>query len=185
MYLQQHQKPPCFGDAWDPNEPECTGGRDPSYIHPKNGTNYREQCSFYHSCGRQVQLKKASANVGNTVSTHSLIRNRPTQSTTNTANTATTAKNNDAVDALLKALGAQPDKNPVVDQLLAVLRAATPGHHQMMPVNFEVPTYLTVTEPHGSGPIWIRLGREVMRSAMKGVGHQFSSFWDHNTFGKK
>src|ERR1022692_3510384 len=49
------EKPTCIGKLWDPNTSECSGGRDPSYVHPKNGSHVREKCDFFNECGARVQ----------------------------------------------------------------------------------------------------------------------------------
>jgi hypothetical protein len=53
------------------------------------------------------------------------------------------------------------------------------GFQQMMPVNYEMPQYLTKREyrrPDES--VFKVLGREVFRSVLKSAGHTFANFWD-------
>jgi hypothetical protein len=42
--------PSCFGKHWNPKEPECRGGNDPSYINQVTGSNRRETCRWYSQC---------------------------------------------------------------------------------------------------------------------------------------
>lgn len=44
----------CFGKSWDGNNVLCRGGLDPTYIHPKNGGNQREQCAWFNPCATRV-----------------------------------------------------------------------------------------------------------------------------------
>jgi hypothetical protein len=54
-----------------------------------------------------------------------------------------------------------------------------PGYQQMMPVNFHVPQYLTVREDRRPGEsIFTMLGREVLRSIGKSIGHTLGNFFD-------
>src|ERR1700735_2038731 len=51
---RREETPACFGKDWDSAAPECAGGPDPSFTHPKTGLHMREQCNFYSSCGVRV-----------------------------------------------------------------------------------------------------------------------------------
>lgn len=57
------------------------------------------------------------------------------------------------------------------------------GFQQMMPVNFEIPQYLTRREYRRPDEGITRvLGREVFRSMMKSAGHTFANFFDSTPF---
>ena len=57
------------------------------------------------------------------------------------------------------------------------------GFQQMMPVNFEIPQYLTRREHRRPDESLFRmLGREVARSMLKSAGHTFANFWDSTPF---
>jgi hypothetical protein len=57
------------------------------------------------------------------------------------------------------------------------------GFQQMMPVNFEIPQYLTQREYRRPDEgIFRVLGREVFRSMLKSAGHTFANFWDSTPF---
>jgi hypothetical protein len=56
---------------------------------------------------------------------------------------------------------------------------------QPMPVNYQMPGYLTVPEqPEAGGSIWGVLFRSLFRSMMKAGGHSFSHFWDTMPMGR-
>ena len=48
-----------------------------------------------------------------------------------------------------------------------------------IPVNYKMPNYLTVPEEREQGEsAWSVLGREILRSAAKAVGHAVAAFFD-------
>lgn len=51
------QKPACFADKWDPDDPTCAGGLDPAYIDPETKERRRPQCDFFESCGGRTRLR--------------------------------------------------------------------------------------------------------------------------------
>lgn len=55
------------------------------------------------------------------------------------------------------------------------------GYQQMMPVNYQIPAYLTVREPY-SHPRFQRFAVEVGRSLVKSVGHTIAAFADLEAF---
>jgi len=56
---------------------------------------------------------------------------------------------------------------------------------QMMPVNYGMPSYLSVLEPKRmkKGRKWMSLRNEVGRSIGKSVGHSLAHFFDSVTWG--
>lgn len=55
----QNGPPPCFGKEWEANAPECRGGIDPTYVHPRNGGNKRDQCQWYNACAQTTTNARA------------------------------------------------------------------------------------------------------------------------------
>jgi hypothetical protein len=63
------------------------------------------------------------------------------------------------------------------------MQGPMPGYQQMMPVNFEIPQYLTVREKRRENEgVFRMLGREVARSMLKSMGHTFANFFDSTPF---
>jgi len=54
----------------------------------------------------------------------------------------------------------------------------------LMTVDYRMPSYLSVPEPKGDS-VWSMLGRAVMRSAFKSVGHTLANFWDTTPLGRE
>jgi len=53
---------------------------------------------------------------------------------------------------------------------------------QMMPVSYDMPSYLTVTEDRNPGTFWTNLLHELLRGMGKAAGHSLASFFDHVKF---
>jgi len=53
-----------------------------------------------------------------------------------------------------------------------------PGYQQMMPVNYHMPSYLSIQEPHQPGGFWKMFTRTVFRSMGKAVGHSIANMFD-------
>lgn len=186
--------PQCFGKSWEQNAAECAGGPDPAYK-DENGGHVRETCAFFNACGTRTQAMKMEEASRNLVPATSLVRQwagRPTQ-VTNPQPTGGTQQaiqqfTQQQYDAMQKQLQAQQmaawQRGQVPQQMMPqMVGMPQPGFQQMMPVNFEIPQYLTQREFRRPDEGLFRvLGREVARSMMKSAGHTFANFFDSTPF---
>lgn len=180
-------QPDCFGKHWDGTNTECAGGNDPAYRHPDTGSHTRERCVFFESCGARVQAAKNNM-VQNVVPAPQLTRfqPRPTNNPQPLGGQPTQIQPQAMVPTAPQ-YNAQQINQQIVQQVLAAIRQGTPqaapnaqlGYQQMMPVNFHVPQYLSVREERGPEDSLIGLlGRELVRSMGKSVGHTLANFFD-------
>lgn len=198
--------PGCFGKSWDPSSVECSGGLDPTYVSPINGTQKRDKCNHYTTCGtRCVNNKVQQPHI---LPTATLIR--PPM-----APPAAAALPNSLVYAQPPRLPGsspvqqyaqpqypvypqatpqyypqiQPYQQPYQPQMQMVPPSAAYYGPPLVPVNHQQPGmqvlgYLSYPEPVDSAPWYVRLFRELFRSSMKGAFHTASNFFDHTTFGR-
>lgn len=181
-------RPDCFGKSWDSRDVLCAGGADPTYRDDK-GSHVRPMCDYYKPCGAQVAAQRLEGQNQQLLAPHTLIRHQPqpTQAPTLSLpqHPMTTQQMQQAIAAQAQAMYSQmtthqqrlptwqPQPNPMMPM----------GYQQMMPVNYQMPAYLTVPEivPQG-GSVWSALGRSLFRSMGKSFGHTISHFFDATPF---
>jgi len=147
-------KPSCFGKLWDKECAECAGGLDPAYSHPRTGSHIRQVCDYYSSCGARAQLSKYRT---------------PEKAPSFTAGSQHIRVNIPNSD---KPVMFTPEQQR---QLMV--------HQQMMPVNYQMPSYLTVPEHVGEGDTFFHvLFREMLRGMGKSFGHTIAHFFDAHSF---
>lgn len=180
--------PACFGQGWDPREPECAGGPDPNY-QARDGGHIRPQCGVFARCGARTTLLKQTAQV---VPASSLVRPHvgapppatPPQAPPRTFPEYMARQNAEWVEKQrLSAMGAP---RPAV----APTSSISPTFQHPYPstvhspatryeLNYTMPGYLTVPEERGQGEsLWSVFFREIVRAMFKAVFHAGSHFMD-------
>lgn len=160
QYPSSSSPPACFGLSWSNSDPKCSGGYDATYT-DLHGSHKRPACDYYTSCGTRSQI-------GRVVPPASLVRSPSVPLSTSSGSQPTSFRPSGYTPP------APSSYNPV------------PQHHgyqQMMPVNYQVPHYLTAQETEGG--FWRRLWFTSLRSIGKSLGHSFAALFDHNPMGGK
>ena len=186
--------PSCFGKDWDRNVPECAGGPENGYIHPKNGSHVREQCNFFTSCGARTQARNMSL-----IPTSSLLRPpvvTPPPQQTAPQNFSDYIRQQQAQHVEQQRLAGMTGARPVVaPAVVPQAQQITPQMQQHLlqqahlhypattyGLNYQMPSYLSTPEVHEPGEsVWSVLMREVVRSMFKALGHAVSHFFDART----
>jgi hypothetical protein len=172
MLRKTEEPPSCFGKQWDPKVAECAGGLDPAYTDPRTGSHTRERCHFFDNCGtRKVAGDMEQHRL---ISAQSLVRPQPVAAPSgNPAFQQFIAQHNAAIAAQ------QQLHRTIAQQQAPVAPHFQSTYQQMMPVNYQMPGYLTVPELHGENDRWYHvLGRIAFRSIGKALGHSISHFFD-------
>lgn len=184
--------PTCFGDAklWDPKEKECAGGLDPAFT-DDNGSHYRQKCLFFEACGTKVQASKVES-ARALIDPKSLVR--PSAPLLGPAR----PPEQSFVESFARSLVQQQYMPPVAQQPQqyvppaqqlqqrsihlppqAVQAQPQQFYQQMMPVNYQMPAYLSVPEVREVGEsFWAVLARTVLRSIGKSLGHSVANMFD-------
>jgi hypothetical protein len=198
MIETKEDVPRCFGKGWDDKAAACSGGLDPTHKDPETGSHVRERCFFFSACGARTQAAKMQQQI---IPSQQLVR-PPTppllpqyasQPAQQTALQAPNQAPNQAAQ-LQQLMNQIAQMQQTIQQQQMQLQATRQGYStQMMPfqpvqsagmmsVDYKMPGYLTVPEPKG-GSVWNMLGRSVVRSAFKSVGHTLANFWDITPLG--
>lgn len=193
--LNQDPPPDCFGISWNSKDVLCAGGADLTFRDDKTGSHVRPACDFYRACGTRVAHANMEQN--RLIPVSNLVRSpmqqpQPAQVTTPPAQppgamTPTQMQQwlNDQAKMLATQALQQMQQYPQQGRgPAAPYNAATypqggnfyDPRFQPMPVNYQMPAYLTVPETGGS--LLGMLFKTLLRSVFKAGGHSFSSFWD-------
>lgn len=179
--FQKSEVPSCFGKHWDAKVVMCTGGLDPTFRDPMTGSHVRERCMHFSSCGAKVQATK----IQSLIPANQLVRPttvQPVAAVPQAANLQIQQlmQQNAQLQALLQQQQTNSRFTPTsfVSQAMANLPAS-----QLMPVNYQMPGYLTVPEPRGESLLHT-FGRSLVRSLLKSAGHTFAAFWDDTPIGR-
>lgn len=179
MNLQtQPQLPACFGKDWDKNAPECSGGPDPSYVHPQTGQHVREKCDFFSMCGARTQASRVAYSQA-VIPPQNLIRPPvvtppPVTVPQNFGQFMTQQQAQFAEAQRLAAMSASRPVVPVVQTPVTMVHPASTYQ-----LNYQMPAYLSVPEERQPGEsIWSVLGREILRSMFKATGHAVAHHFD-------
>jgi hypothetical protein len=191
--------PPCFGKSWEKDAVECIGGLDPTWKNEQTGSHVREPCGYFSACGSRVQAAKMEE-ASRLVPATSLARAwqarpgqvqspQPMGGTSQGIQQFTMQNLQQQFEKMQKDWIAQQQQQmargqmpmmPMMPQMMGMPQA---GFQQMMPVNFEIPQYLTHREYRRPDEgLWRVLGREVGRSMLKSAGHTFANFFDSTPF---
>jgi len=151
--MSDNKIPTCYGKLWEKDHPMCSGGLDPSYTHPQTGRHVRDACDYYTTCSVATQA-------GKIVPVQNLLRQTmqagmPVQQPT-----------------------MMPGQTAITGQQGQIY-----GYQQMMPVNYQMPAYLTVAEDPANS-LGKRLLILMFRAMGKAFGHALSNFFDMNSFGR-
>lgn len=191
------KQPSCFGThLWSASSSECAGGPDPGYIHPHNGTHTREKCSWFQACGVANQRNREKRQQMPPMQHQPLM---PAQ------NLVRSNSENNGVQPPPRPVSPHPSipARPVIHQQThyaqpyvtqqpqqaAFTTMVPPYIAQSGPVQIpmqyqqpgaQMPAYLTTPEPINYGESgWGILGRILLRSILKAIGHSISSHFDH------
>lgn len=201
-------KPKCFGvidnpaegiAGWNPNDKECAGGLDPTFCDKITGSNIRSRCAELQNCGAVVQSKKLAAARG-LIEPRTLLKQpqpvlpqnqqfqqRPMfgQAMTPPVNPALQQMQHQLLQQQQQKL-AEQQQAQWQQQLAQIQRAGigqpqvgmNMGYQQMMPVNYQMPSYLSIAEPVEPGGFWGMFGRTIFRSMGKSIGHSVAHMFD-------
>lgn len=176
--LRKDSVPICFGKEWDPSVTDCTGGPDPKYVHPINGTHVKERCDFYAQCGARVQAARIGAPL---LQASSLVR--PPSPGPIQPSFQQYMQREAQEKAAQQQRAMHPTGFPAYPQQTHYLQQQ-PQHPMHYPasayqLNYMMPPYLSVAEPvEAGGSFFGMLGREVLRALGKSAGHTISHFFD-------
>lgn len=163
--LQNRIEPPdCFGQLWDPNDPECKGGPDIRYTNKNTGSHIRDRCIFYQSCGAKVQAASAARAAQQAKAIVPM-----SQQVSAAATRQQTAP---------LSIQVQPGQQQVP---LAIQGPWYPAPTYQL--SYGIPAYLSTPEPKAPGEsVWAVLIRELLRGVLKASGHTVSHFFDTTPF---
>lgn len=193
----QNGQPSCFGKHWDPNNVECRGGNDPSYSHPKTGSNRRDMCRWYSACAAATNQGRTGQAVNIPVppppvpqSAFVPITNvvRPPSITTVPTPTPISPPVPIGSPQLPHAQPTQlaPQQHVAYMSGLPYTQPQFASQPILVPVNQPMPgtqvhSFLTVPEPYNPNvPMGTRLWRTVYRSMFKAAFVGAANFIDYN-----
>lgn len=200
--------PSCFGKHWVANNVKCNGGLDPTFTHPRTGSNKRDRCPWYTACGARMSANNLQPQQ-QLVPVQNLNRNKaqpppvpnPFQQTlggflqggTNVARQFGNIQVRHPKPAQVQVqpqVPQAPQQQP--QQIMFAGHPSPPYVHPAMasmpahvPSNFsapgmQMPAYLTVPEPIVPGQSLARpFAATVMRSMLKAFGHATANWFDH------
>lgn len=189
--LNQEPPPECFGVSWNAKDVLCAGGADLTFRDERTGSHVRPPCDFFQACGTRVAHAKMEQS--RLIPASNLVRSPTPQQPVPAAAQAPAQMTpaqmqqwlNDQAKALATQMLQQMQQYPQGRSPAAPYNTTTypqggmffDTRFQPMPVNYQMPSYLTVPEGHG-GSLFGMLLRTLFRSMGKAAGHSFSHFWD-------
>lgn len=193
----REDKPACFGrvddpvkqeEGWNPQVSACAGGPDPAYTNEKTGSHVRDRCMFFQQCGAVANAKKFEGMRQTLISPTSLVKQPPVVGQTIQVQQAAPNKLAESLQQQ-QAIQQQQQYNAMMAQMQQMQRMGiqpqqmmVPGYQQMMPVNYQMPGYLTSPEVIEPGGFWKAVARTVFRSVGKSVGHSVAHMFDSVPF---
>lgn len=197
---QEEQKgpPKCFGLSWDQGATDCAGGPNPAFKEEKispSGERYishvQPMCGYFQDCGSRFQASKMGSQ--QLVPVTSLTRawqGRPVPAPVSSPQPMSGSQPSmqslqQQFEKMQRDWYQQQQQMMQRGQMQMPMMPMMPqqGYQQMMPVNFEIPQYLTRREYRRPDEGLTRvLGREVLRSVLKSAGHTFANFFDSTAF---
>ena len=184
--------PECFGKSWDGKDPLCAGGLNPAFTDEKGG-HLQPRCAHFETCGTRVQAKRLetaqplvpASNLTRSFGSYPRSPGEPQPAPPAPASPQPFQMQQIMQQiAQLQAQAQRPQVQYTTPSAPAWAPAqhapAAPvhGYQQMMPVNFQMPGYLTVREETTGGSILWMLLREILRSIAKSIGHTLAHFFD-------
>lgn len=199
--LNPDPPPDCFGKSWNPKDVLCAGGADITYRDDRTGSHVRPQCDYYSSCGARVahtQMEQSRL-----MPAQNLVRSPTPQPATPQASAPPSWMSptqmqqwmNEQAKTLATQMFQQMQQYPQTGRNAAAAPYGSPPYpqgggyfdprFQPMPVNYQMPAYLTVPEERFAGDsLFVVLFRTIFRSVLKAGGHSFSHFWDTMPMGR-
>lgn len=177
-------RPSCFAKLWDGGSPECRGGVDPAYKNEETGSNLREKCRWFDMCGSKTQAMKMEA-ARPYLDPKNLVRNNnvPTLQPVNQQAPPQQQFVQRFAESFQQQMN-QPLVKPMYPQAQQQAPQMQVGYQQMMPVNYQMPAYLSVPEVRYEGEgFMVLLWRTVIRSVGKAIGHSISNLFDTTPLG--
>ncbi len=148
--------PVCFGGPlWDPKAKECAGGLDPAFT-DDSGSHVRHRCLFFNECGTRSQASRMEPARG-LLDPKSLLKNnvpilgptRPVQEQPQNqlAGFVERFASSIAQQSAQVQYNHQGQSRPIhLPPQQVYQHQQQYGYQQMMPVNYQMPGYLTVPE---------------------------------------
>lgn len=191
--LSKEDPPHCFGGPlWDPKAKECAGGMDPAFTN-ENGTHIRDRCMFFDACGSRRQasmmesarglldpksLIKPSVPTLGPTRPSAPVQHQPTQ-TAQFVERFMTSVANQQVQPSVQSYMNQPPRAIHLPPQASPQAVPVAGYQAMMPVNYQMPGYLSVPEVrHPAESFWTFLGRTIFRAMGKSFGHSIAHLFD-------
>lgn len=191
-----HPPKGCFGKSWDGGNILCRGGLDPTYVHPKTGSNQREACGWFRECAARTNAVRIGiGNQPQQVIPQNRLVNKPQQQQF-MQSTSPWAPFHQTAATLMNRLPIQqqqqvyhPQQMMMQPQQMMQPQMAHPMMAMMpyvVPVNYQMPGaqmpgYLTIPEPIVEGQHWLpRLFYNIVRSMAKASGHTAANFFDYS-----
>lgn len=168
----QQNLPSCFAKMWSASDAECAGGLDVNYTNPKTGSRIRDRCNFFESCGAKSQAALLPA--------RQLIRPyTPPTAFDILSSSDRLAKQIDPPRPQPQPIVPAPVTHPVPPRQETMAYGMPVGYAAMVPMPSQMPGYLSVPEYHDPREsIWSTLSRELLRGALKSIGHSLAHFID-------
>ncbi len=210
--MVQNAEPHCFGKEWDPKDVDCTGGLNPAYRNPTDGSRQQPACTHHDACRVRLVLQRVQEGErsGVLIRPESLVRGRMSSPTQNPQPyqapvqpyrppQAAPVQQHAHVPSVQVPPGYPQYPPQVYQQPYPQQGYAPPGYPPPYP--YPVPTqpmqyarenlgvsphvhpYLAVPEPRKPGEIMVPLKREMLRASFKAMGQTFANFFDFVTLG--
>jgi hypothetical protein len=186
----------CYGLSWSNNDPRCAGGLDPTFV-DDDGSHQRPRCDYFSSCGarrmardteqqRLVQIRNQQVQQPQVVPIQA--QTQPQQQIMMHPSIPPALQQHymqlmsmTKTQTIQQQQAMQPLPSPQIMPYGygGVSHLPVPSY---MPVNYYMPPYLSVPEPY-NGSYTAMIGRTVLRSMLKSVGHSVASVLDTVPFG--
>ncbi len=182
---KREEPPHCFGSSlWDPKAKECAGGMDPAFT-DEAGTHVRRPCMFFDACGTKLQASRMEP-ARALLDSKSLVRRTdgiptlgPAKEQSQTAAFVERFAHSLAQSAIPTYMQQSNQKTIHLPPQQVPQYQPPVGYQAMMPVNYQMPGYLTVPEVrHSDESFWQLLGRTILRSMGKSIGHSIAHLFD-------
>lgn len=195
------QEMDCFGQAWDPDAKECAGGYDPTY-RSQSGSYVRPRCDLFDSCRSRVMLTRANQQQQRLVPPSALLKpQQQAQQPFVPQPIVRPSQVPQPAHPMMPSMVPMPAMTPQQQQQMMqqmqqwqMMQMGGMGQMypqmapypmqmaplQMMPVQYQMPSYLSVPEVRTT--FWKTLGLELVRGMGKALGHSIAHFFDNNSF---
>jgi hypothetical protein len=181
MASPQAAPPHCYGDptCWDRNHPECAGGADANYIHPRTGKNVRDRCDYFLQCGARVDIIKNGLIPVSQLTRPPMVTPPPAQARQPFEEYIR------SLDQQRRTQISQPQPPPVPSYQPHAMFAPQPqaAPASAWTTNYTVPSFLSAQEVQYSDESrWMPFIRMLGRGLLKAGGMVFAHWWDTHTW---